>query len=107
MYSEKPNRNIEEVFEEADIIKVWEYLADKFGFNTKLWEEDFKKYTANIPGKSIRKTFIDYGLKKIQPLLNSILMRKQYHPTWNNMLCWLLKDKLNERTNITSRYKRR
>src|SRR4051812_36723401 len=100
MQNDKIKRNIEEVFEETDIAKVWDYLNDKFGFNTKAWQEDFEKYSASLPGKPSRKNFIDYGLKKIQPLLNSILMRKQFHPTWNSMLCWLLKDKFRERPNI-------
>ncbi len=31
--------------------------------------------------------------KEIEPLLNLILKREQYHPTWTNLMRWILKNK--------------
>jgi len=44
-------------------------------------------------GISERQAFAEFGKKKIEPLLNLILKREQYHPTWTNLMRWILKNK--------------
>ena len=87
-------RDVENSFEEAHIQKIWNVLEEKFSFNIKGWKEDFNKYLANQSREiSERQAFIEFGLKKIQPLLNGILKRTDYHPTWINLMRWIIKNK--------------
>lgn len=87
-------RDVENAFEEIHIDKIWNFLNEKFSFNTKGWKEDFKKYLASQSREiSERQAFIEFGLKKIQPLLNGILKRADYHPTWINLMRWIVKNK--------------
>ena len=88
-------RDVENSFEEAHIQKIWNVLEEKFSFNIKGWKEDFNKYLANQSREiSERQAFIEFGLKKIQPLLNGILKRTDYHPTWINLMRWIIKNKI-------------
>ena len=87
-------RDVENTFEEGHIQKVWNVLEEKFSFNVKGWKEDFSKYLISQSREiSERQAFMEFGLKKIQPLLNSILRRTDYHPTWINLMRWIVKSK--------------
>ncbi len=87
-------RDVENSFEEVHIQKIWNVLEEKFSFNIKGWKEDFNKYLLNQSREiSERQAFIEFGLKKIQPLLNGILKRTDYHPTWINLMRWVVKSK--------------
>ena len=87
-------RDVEDAFEEVHIQKVWNVLEEKFSFNVKGWKEDFNKYLASQSREiSVRQAFIEFGLKKIQPILNGILKRTDYHPTWINIMRWVVKGK--------------
>jgi hypothetical protein len=87
-------RDVDNAFEENHIQKVWNVLEDKFSFNTKVWKEDFNKYLISQSREvSERQAFMEFGLKKIQPLLNGILRRTDYHPTWINLMRWVVKSK--------------
>jgi hypothetical protein len=87
-------RDVENSFEEVHIQKIWNVLEEKFSFNIKGWKEEFTKYL-NSQSREIseRQAFIEFGLKKIQPLLNGILKRTDYHPTWINLMRWVVKNK--------------
>ena len=62
-------RDVENAFEEVHIQKVWNVLEEKFSFNVKGWKEHFSKYLANQSREiSERQAFVEFGLKKIQPL---------------------------------------
>ena len=87
-------RDVENSFEEVHIQKIWNVLEEKFSFNIKGWKDDFNKYlTSQSREISERQAFIEFGLKKIQPLLNGILRRTDYHPTWINLMRWVVKNK--------------
>lgn len=87
-------RDVENAFEEAHIQKIWFVLEDKFSFNTKAWKEEFNKYlTTQSREISERQAFVEFGLKRIQPILNGILKRTDYHPTWINLMRWVVKNR--------------
>ncbi len=87
-------KDVENGFEEIHIEKIWSILNEKFSFNIKGWKENFKKYLASQSREiSERQAFVEFGLKKIQPLLNGILSRAEYHPTWINLMRWVVKNK--------------
>jgi hypothetical protein len=87
-------RDVENSFEEVHIQKIWNVLEEKFSFNVKAWKEDFNKYMISQSREiSTRQGFIEFGLKKIQPILNGILKRTDYHPTWINLMRWVVKNK--------------
>ena len=87
-------RDVENSFEEIHIQKILNILEEKFSFNIKGWKEDFTKYLASQSRQiSERQAFIEFGLKKIQPILNGILRRTDYHPTWINLMRWVVKNK--------------
>jgi hypothetical protein len=74
--------------------KIWSFLSEKFSFNARGWKDDFKKYLAGQSREiSERQAFVEFGLKKIQPILNGILKRSEYHPTWINLMRWIVKNK--------------
>jgi hypothetical protein len=87
-------RDVENGFEEVHIDKIWNVLEEKFSFNVKGWKDHFNKYLASQSREiSERQAFVEFGLKKIQPLLNGILSRTEYHPTWINLMRWVVKNK--------------
>lgn len=87
-------RDVENAFEEIHIQKIWNVLDEKFSFNIKVWKEHFDKYLGSQSREiTVRQAFVEFGLKKIQPLLNGILGRSDYHPTWINLMRWIVKNK--------------
>ena len=73
---------------------VWQYLGKKFGFNIKAWSKEFQNYlNPNDRDKSYQTQFMEFGKKRIEPLLNAILCRERY-PTWIYMLAYLFRDKI-------------
>ena len=87
-------RDVENSFEEVHIQRIWNILEEKFSFNVKGWKEDFAKYLSSQSRQiSERQAFIEFGFKKIQPILNGILKRTDYHPTWINLMRWVVKNK--------------
>ncbi len=87
-------RDVENSFEEVHIQKIWTVLEDKFSFNVKGWKEEFNKYlTTQSRDISERQAFVEFGLRRIQPILNGILKRTDYHPTWINLMRYVVKNK--------------
>ena len=87
-------RDVENSFEEVHIQKIWNVLEDKFSFNVKGWKEEFNKYlTTQSRDISERQAFVEFGLRRIQPILNGILKRTDYHPTWINLMRYVVKNK--------------
>jgi hypothetical protein len=85
---------VKEAFDREDIEKVWDYLGKKFGFNIARWKKEFEdSFLVSRRDRSIQDQFMEFGKKKIEPILNDILYRKKY-PTWINLLAFLLKDKI-------------
>ena len=85
-------RDVENNLSAIHITKIWELLEEKFCFNTKAWKKDFYEYFQKQPPRvSEREAFVDFGVKRIQPVLNKVLARKDFHPTWKNMLTYIVK----------------
>lgn len=85
-------QNIMDNFQEMHVNMVWEELQARFGFNLKDWKRKFADYLA----KQQRSTheldaFLKFGIQEINPVLNSILCRQHYHPTFMNLVEYLLK----------------
>lgn len=98
---------IKDAFDEEDIDRVWEYLRKTFGFNVREWKTEFKASIEPLPrNTSIQEAFILFGKKKIEPLLNEILKRKQY-PTWIGLLTFVLKDKIEGKQKRDLKYRNR
>jgi hypothetical protein len=85
---------VKEAFDSDDIEKVWAYLGKKFGFNIPAWKEDFmNSLTISKSEKSVQVQFMEFGKRRIEPILNDVLCRKAF-PTWINLLAYLLEEKI-------------
>jgi len=98
---------IRDVFEVKDIDKVWNELERRFHFNVKAWKKEFEMIASNSDRfKDLQEVFLEYGKMNIEPLLNIILKRHR-HPTWINLVTYVLKDKIAERKKQDEFYKER
>jgi hypothetical protein len=88
----KLSRDVEDEISAVHMSKVWELLEEKFCFNIKLWKKDFYEYFQTQPHSvTEREAFVAFGIKHIQPVLNMVLKRNAFHPTWKNMLTYIVK----------------
>jgi len=88
---------IRDVFEVSDIDLVWNELERRFHFNVRAWKEEFEIEAYNDERfKDLQEVFLEYGKKKIEPLLNIILKRNRY-PTWISLVSYVLKEKIEKR----------
>jgi hypothetical protein len=91
LYGKLP-RDVEDELSPVHMTKVWELLEEKFCFNIKAWKKNFQEFYQKQPHSvSERQAFVEFGAKEIQPLLNMILKRKDFHPTWKNILTYVVK----------------
>ena len=98
---------IRDVFEVTDIDKVWNELERRFHFNVKAWKKEFEMIASNSDRfKDLQEVFLEYGKMKIEPLLNIILKRHR-HPTWINLVTYVLKEKIEGRKKMDEFYKAR
>jgi hypothetical protein len=98
---------VKEAFDREDIERVWEYLGKKFGFNVPAWKIDFENsFLDSRRDGSIQDQFMEFGKKKIEPVLNDVLCRKDF-PTWIKLLGFLLQDKINTLQNRDRSFKNR
>ena len=98
---------IRDVFEVTDIDKVWNELERRFHFNVVAWKKEFEVIASNSDRfKDLQEVFLEYGKMKIEPLLNIILKRHR-HPTWINLLTYVLKEKIERRKKMDEFYKAR
>ena len=98
---------IRDVFEVTDIDKVWNELERRFHFNIKAWKKEFEVIASNSDRfKDLQEVFLEYGKMKIEPLLNIILKRHR-HPTWINLVTYVLKEKIERRKKMDEFYKAR
>ena len=85
---------VKEAFDADDIEKVWLYLGNKFHFNIPAWKEEFNRsLDITVRHKSIQDQFMEFGKKRIEPVLNDVLF-SHYNPTWIILLSDILKDKI-------------
>lgn len=88
----KLNKPISMEFEEADIDKVWSILKERFGFNIKEWKKQFEDYFMRHATRSQNRAgfFCEFGHDHINPILNKILCRRDLHPTFNNLIVYVV-----------------
>jgi hypothetical protein len=85
-------REVEDQISVVHMGRVWELLEGKFCFNIKAWRKEFYEYFQKQPQNVTEgEAFVEFGVKHIQPLLNLVLKRNAYHPTWKNMLAYIVK----------------
>jgi hypothetical protein len=78
-------------FQEQHIDIVWEELRVRFGFDIKAWRTEFSLYLGTQPRNvDVVDAFIVFGNKKINPVLNMILVRRDLHPTFNKLVLYIL-----------------
>ena len=98
---------VKEAFDSDDIDKVWTYLGRKFNFNVPAWKKDFESsLLISKSEKSVQVQFMEFGKRRIEPILNDVLCRKA-SPTWINLLAFLLEDKIRELQNRDRYYRDR
>lgn len=91
VYGKLP-RDVEEELSPIHIEKVWELLEEKFCFNVKAWKKEFLEYYKKQPQNiSKEEAFVDFGSECINPILNMVLKRAEYHETWRNMLKYIVR----------------
>ena len=83
--------DIEDELSSLHIEKVWELLEEKFCFNVKVWKKEFNDFQKQTSSTEYREAFVRFGHEHINPILNLILRRKEYHPTWLNILTYIVK----------------
>lgn len=89
-YSKLP-RDVEDELSAVHLEKTWALLAEKFCFNVGAWKKEFEAYRQRKPGRiSRQQAFVDFGAEYINPVLNSVLKRGRYHPTWTNLLKYIV-----------------
>jgi hypothetical protein len=98
---------IRDVFEVADIDKVWNELGRRFHFNVVAWKKEFEVIASNSDRfKDLQEVFLEYGKMHIEPLLNTILKRHR-QPTWINLVTFVLKEKVDRRKKLDEVYRDR
>lgn len=98
---------VKEAFDPEDIERVWTFLGRKFHFNIPAWKDEFNQsLDLTIRHKSVPVQFMEFGKRKIEPLLNDILCRRNY-PTWIILLSYILRDKIDTIQNRNWQFKNR
>ncbi|CAN5231243.1 hypothetical protein BH09BAC3_BH09BAC3_21020 [soil metagenome] len=87
-------KDVRDVIEVADLKIIWQHLEKVFGLDVKVYQEQYERYVLTCSGDVAG--FVDFGAAEIEPILNRMIGRDSSYPTWNNLLRFLLKDKLAE-----------
>jgi hypothetical protein len=88
-------KDIREVFDETDIEKVWEYLRVTFHLNAGRWKQAFEKeYRQSSRSMTKMEVFVRFGQKHWLKAFNIILARQELHPTWIDLLRYIVRDKI-------------
>lgn len=84
--------DVEDELTDLHVREVWQLLKDRFSFNLTVWKRSYKQYLDRQPRNSPEiKVFIEFGKKFIQPVLNKALGREEMHPTWRNLIIYIVK----------------
>lgn len=87
-------QNITERFEAADVEVILKELHYRFGFATREWKAKFEQALDRKPrGTTNEEFFLIFGNRVINPLLNEILCRPAGHPTFQNLVDYVLSRK--------------
>lgn len=98
---------VKEAFDPEDIDRVWSFLGRQFHFNIPAWKQEFNESIDHtIRHKSVQIQFMEFGKRRIEPLLNDILCRHHY-PTWITLLSHILSEKIDTLRNRNQRFNNR
>jgi hypothetical protein len=85
------SHNVFDDLTEMHIQQTWDELTDRFGFDEKGWKKKFSDYLAKQPPRTLPvEVFTRFGNLFINPVLNSILCRGESHPTFNNLVEYVI-----------------
>ncbi|WP_276374338.1 hypothetical protein [Chryseolinea sp. H1M3-3] len=92
------NPSVENVLQEKDFDKIWDYLETKFGYS-KEWRIACYQYiyerSRPITSKPKPVTdFLSFCTREIDPLLNAAHCRHEYHPTFIRMMYLMFQDRI-------------
>ena len=73
------------------INQTFDLLHTKFGFPIKKWEDHFREYRRTQPRSGELESFMRFGYKEINPVLNKILLRRDGHPTFNKLVEYVIR----------------
>ena len=85
------------IFYEMDSVhiqKVFDLLTDKFGFPAewrKIWKEYLEKQAR---GEDEIGLFLRFGIARIEPILNGLLLRSPSHDTFAKMCEYIIRQSL-------------
>jgi len=92
--------NIFDDLTEIHVQQTWDELADRFGFDEKGWKKKFNEYLGKQPAHTLPvDAFTRFGNLFINPILNSILCRGGSHPTFNNLVEYVILGKKKRQKN--------
>jgi hypothetical protein len=83
--------NVFDDLTEIHIQQTWDELTDRFGFDEKGWKKKFNDYLDKQTQQALPvEIFTRFGNLFINPILNSILCRGESHPTFNNLVEYVI-----------------
>jgi hypothetical protein len=86
-----PSHNVFDDLTELHIQQTWDELTDRFGFDEKGWKKKFSEYLDKLPDRPEPvDAFTRFGNLFINPILNSILCRGGSHPSFNNLVEYVI-----------------
>lgn len=87
-----PALNPYDYMNENHINLIWDELEERFGFPKKQWKLAFKKHLDKQPkSEQDISVFLRYGHDHIQPILNGILLRSDYFPTFEKFVEYVIR----------------
>lgn len=85
---------------------AWQELKIRFGFNLPAWKMRFREEFLRQPRNVTEiEFFLIFGNRSINHLLNQILGRTRLHPTFNEMIEYILNN--HESSKASSGYSKR
>lgn len=88
----EPYPNIFYEMDSVHIQSVFNELADRFGFPEKKWKAVWKAYLDSKPrGEDEIGLFLKFGSERINPILNSLLLRNSVETTFSNLCEYVIK----------------
>jgi hypothetical protein len=92
-------RDIQDLFDEVDIERTWDYLEKTFKLNKKLWKAKFEdEYKVSSREFSKVELFVRFGKEHFEFSICQLIFRNPvYDHTWLKICRYIVKDKIEER----------
>jgi len=101
-------KKISDEFDNRHMELVWEELRLRFGFNVAEWKKlfriEFSKQPRNVTEIEF---FLIFGNRHINDLLNRLLCRRLNHPTFNNLVFYIIERTRQPSSRASSGYSNR